>query len=906
MIPLKLTLSNFLSYGDNSQTIDFARYPLICLSGKNGNGKSGMLDAITWALWGDARKISGSAKPDLGLLRLGQSHMMVVLDFEFNSNIYRIRREFSKSYGKHFANLDFEIFDDIKQAFISLTDKTIRATQAKINHLLGLDFETFVNSAFLRQGQSNEFSKKSPKERKQIISSILGLSKFDLLKSKALEHVKKYNDEKNLLLKLQEHVSLEFSKKNELLSGLSIVESKLQELTLKISELENHNQVLEKKWLENKEQIRVLDLLKQEKNNLKKSYDEELLSLKAIFNYWREVHRTFLRIPNVGEIEENLSLKTKEEEKYRNLQQRSLELQEIILKQKEQLNSISLAKKEESHKNLYSLKRSLDILNLDSKNMESNIKDKLNAVASLKAKKEEGKLLVSNLEKLKSEHLVFLENLSKLTSNFEKRRTYYQTLIQRGNWVNSELAELKLKKSKLNEIDDPCCPLCEQVLTIKRKQFLSKKFINEEKFLLHRYSRISKIIIKLKQILLDQNEEIKALQSKNELFKEQILKLEDHEKTLIIYDKEIEVLEKEISELSLLLVILEDKIQDKLKLIKKEEESATGMLLNDPIIVENVKILESLVKERENLNYNQAYHNKIKEEISLVRAQLKELEELQKAFNEQNIRKEKISLKIKHLKEVKKNLLEYSSRVEGLTLFNEKLARIEQERNSLKALNNDLFTKKQELLKEIIDIKNQLSTIDKLTKEYKIRADKINHIEKEVSQYQALAYAFGKDGIQALLIEEAIPEIEQEANFILSKITDNKSQIFIESLRDLKKGGVKETLDIQISDSTGIRPYEMFSGGEAFRIDFSLRIAISKLLARRAGTALQTLIIDEGFGSQDEDGLSYLMDAIYAIQKDFSKIIVVSHLPIFKDNFPVHFIIEKSPSGSIVQVLERG
>ena len=90
---------------------------------------------------------------------------------------------------------------------------------------------------------------------------------------------------------------------------------------------------------------------------------------------------------------------------------------------------------------------------------------------------------------------------------------------------------------------------------------------------------------------------------------------------------------------------------------------------------------------------------------------------------------------------------------------------------------------------------------------------------------------------------------------LLAKLTDNQTQLFIESLRDLKKGGTKETLDIKISDAVGIRPYELFSGGEAFRIDFALRIAISKLLARRAGTSLQTLIIDEGFGSQDEDGL---------------------------------------------------
>ena len=48
------------------------------------------------------------------------------------------------------------------------------------------------------------------------------------------------------------------------------------------------------------------------------------------------------------------------------------------------------------------------------------------------------------------------------------------------------------------------------------------------------------------------------------------------------------------------------------------------------------------------------------------------------------------------------------------------------------------------------------------------------------------------------------------------------------------------------------------------------------------------------------------MDALYAIQDDFSKIIVVSHLPIFKENFPVHIIVEKGATGTVVNIEERG
>ena len=94
----------------------------------------------------------------------------------------------------------------------------------------------------------------------------------------------------------------------------------------------------------------------------------------------------------------------------------------------------------------------------------------------------------------------------------------------------------------------------------------------------------------------------------------------------------------------------------------------------------------------------------------------------------------------------------------------------------------------------------------------------------------------------------------------------------------------------------------MFSGGEAFRIDFAIRIALSKLLARRAGAPLPTLIIDEGFGTQDSNGLEKLKEAIISIQDDFEKILVVTHIEEFRDAFPTRIDIVKTAEGSTIQV----
>ncbi len=95
----------------------------------------------------------------------------------------------------------------------------------------------------------------------------------------------------------------------------------------------------------------------------------------------------------------------------------------------------------------------------------------------------------------------------------------------------------------------------------------------------------------------------------------------------------------------------------------------------------------------------------------------------------------------------------------------------------------------------------------------------------------------------------------------------------------------------------------MFSGGEAFRVNFAIRLALSEVLAQRAGARLQTLVIDEGFGSQDTQGRQRLVEAINLVRPDFAKILVITHIDELKDAFPTRIEVEKTPHGSAVRVV---
>ena len=158
----------------------------------------------------------------------------------------------------------------------------------------------------------------------------------------------------------------------------------------------------------------------------------------------------------------------------------------------------------------------------------------------------------------------------------------------------------------------------------------------------------------------------------------------------------------------------------------------------------------------------------------------------------------------------------------------------------------------------------------------------------------------------ALLIEQALPQIEAKANDLLERLSDGQMSIrFITQAeyKDKKREDLKETLDILIRDSSGTRDYEMFSGGEAFRVNFAIRLALSEILAQRKGARLQTLVIDEGFGSQDSQGRQRLIEAINLIRHDFAKILVITHLDELKDAFPNRIEVEKTDRGSKVRVV---
>ena len=198
----------------------------------------------------------------------------------------------------------------------------------------------------------------------------------------------------------------------------------------------------------------------------------------------------------------------------------------------------------------------------------------------------------------------------------------------------------------------------------------------------------------------------------------------------------------------------------------------------------------------------------------------------------------------------------------------------------------------------------RLAVLDDLRRQRKEEKERRATLTQLIERLQQLEKACGRDGVQALLIEQALPEIEQDANELLERLTGGEMRVMFETQRELKsRDALAETLDIHIADSAGERPYENFSGGEQFRVNFAIRLALSRILAKRAGARLQTLVIDEGFGSQDPQGRQRLVEAINIIREDFARVLVITHVDELRDAFPTRIEVEKGVEGSSLVVV---
>jgi exonuclease SbcC len=855
MIPVKLSLRNFMPYRDNVPPLFFNGIHTACISGDNGNGKSALIDAMTWALWGKAR-----AKSDDELIHQGQDEMEVEFDFTVGEQGYRIIRKHAKAKRRGGAGkslLDFQIAAN--GGFKSISADSINQTQQKIINVLHMDYATFINSAFLRQGHADEFTRQPPAKRKDVLGNILGLAFYDELEQRAKELAKEQETEGGQLESALEEINRELEQKLDYEAELKQAQTALEQVEKTLAE---HEAILsrlkkDKETLENKKQ----QLTQLEEHTAATRRDLEGRQ-QEVEQYQSRIKEHEAVIARRTEIEEGFGQLSEARKQNEALNQKL----GLLVKLKDRESQLEKAIQEAQSE------------------LVTNHKLAESRIAELEAKATKLPQLKNELQQAQAQ----LQKLAEEEKGLGAKKQASQELRTRLNYLESGLASLKEKIAEITKNIDTLsthaetkCPLCETELGEEGLKRILNNYATE------RESQ-SQSLEASRVELAKKKKELEALEG-------EIAPLE----TRLNQDKataqsKVSLLNQGISE-----------IQAADKQLSQARENLSEIeqrLAAKDFAAKEQRALAQVEGELEELDYDSAQHELLKKRLVELekydgpKRQLDEADRLLAQEKETLAKAEEASRELsQRLEADTKKAQSLTKELEALPQITTDLAQAESEHKTL----NDQQKQAQGL---VWSVKSKLERCAELETRKKEKEKLLSQTSKEEKIYKELAQAFGKKGIQALIIEMALPEIEAEANRLLSRMTDNRMHVKMETQRQTKKGETVETLDINISDELGTRNYEMFSGGEAFRIDFAVRIALSKLLARRAGAPLPTLIIDEGFGTQDATGIEKLKEAINSIQDDFDKILVITHMEELRDVFPTRINVVKTAQGSTVEV----
>ncbi|RKY57170.1 MAG: hypothetical protein DRP94_09495 [Candidatus Latescibacterota bacterium] len=1007
MVPVRLHLRNFMSYGENVPVLDFTGFRVACLSGRNGHGKSALLDAITWALWGRAR---GSTYEEI--LRVGAVEMQVTFEFELEGNLYRVIRAYRRTGRGGLSSLEFQIFDPKSGGYRPLSSQ-VRRTQEEIIKRLRMDYETFINSAFVLQGRADEFTRKTPKERKELLARILGLSRYEELEELAKKHLRERETEIAKLEAQLGGLEEELARKEDYERQLQEVSSELGALARRMEELGLERERLErmKEGLEEKrrryegigeekrrleEHIREVSERISAQEGRKGDYERVLARREEISEafsryedlrreerIWTEKLRTLRDLEaRRGELERKLGeerhvLERRVEAlsgRRRELEARLREAQEVLSKEvevEEGCRRLEEAKREagewegrraryeeleaERQELMRRIERARSELSVQLGNLEGRMRElKKRADMELALRKE-----VAELE----EEVRKLEELEREREEVRNRGTQLKLRIEalrkKAEEVEGRISEVKEKLSLLQTSKEARCPLCRAELDLARKRNILTEYATELKGLQEELSRTRREMREMdeeRRRLRARYREVdealrpaqekrgrlaearaaygEAIRARGELERargeaeslKRKVEAEDfaHAERRRLAEVEVELKDlgydpegyrrvlKRVEELTRYELERErleaartqvKDLREEIERVSSELSEVEGKLEGGRYAEEIREELKRVLGRIEEVGYDGTRHAQVQEELDRLREAPVERERLLQAEAGIEEVKEVLRGLRESVEQAQEHLRELEEEEGRLARELEECGEVEERLSQLGRKLEDLRERREGLLGREGAVRAQYERCMRMEEEAKRLREELARAQRERTIYETLQRAFGKDGIQALIIEGVLPELEQEANEILRRLTEGRAYVRIEPLRE-KGGKVKETLDIKISDELGTRDYEMFSGGEAFRVDFALRVALSKLLAKRAGTRLRTLVVDEGFGTQDSEGLELLVEAINAISEDFDKILVVTHLEQLRNAFPVRIEVEKRPDvGSTFQVI---
>lgn len=882
MRPIKVEFQAFGPYVGH-EVVDFEAISskgLFLICGKTGIGKTMILDAMTFALFG---KSSGHGRDVFEAMRCTNADYdattFVKFEFENQGRYYLFERRLERKKVKLAPAYNLMEREEGGAWQVVLENAKDKALNEKAEAIIGLKYDQFCQVIILPQGKFEKLLTSNSDEKESILTSIFGEYKWQEIADRFFDEAE---ERKNSLKTIKDRIENSLKEENcETVSQLEFVVKR------KVDEVDRLNESYEKADYDKiiSEQQGILAIAKRF-NDLHKAEDKvkELNDQKDERDQWektlsdaKRADRVRVLLDAVGEAEKALSNRKKAlndakeaEKKAKKKADEALNLLKQHIEQEEEIESKKalVIQYEGKRKDYESIDKAEEDLRSKKKAVTKIEAEEKKAKEKYDALSEKAVILQNEYEGLNNEHSQLLHQyLEGITGELAKglkkgnpcpvcgSTEHPHKAKTSENSVTEEMVNSKKEERdrKYEEIGELSSSLNEAKNSLDEKKMEVQKAKGEVTVAETTIKNLSKRLVEGVKSLKELDEEIKTLNGAVTAYYDAKKELEDTEKISKDAYKEaktkIEIATKEVNNAEKSLNNADKALQKGLKdnTFSSREEAVGMMMSND---------------DQEELG------SKIASYDASVKAATDGVKEL------------KTELKGKKEPDEEKCKEKLDAAINAKGEYREKKA----------GLDNEI----KRLEKKVKDLRKEGAGIE----------DKILEAEEDFAFARKLRGDTGT-GLQRYVLGIMFSSVVTAANKMLEMVHGGRYRLFRSD--DRAQGTKKRGLELKVydknSDEHEGRFVSTLSGGEKFLASLALSIGMSTI-AQRSGIKIEALFIDEGFGSLDDESIADAMSVLNSIQEANGLVGIISHVQILQDQIPSKLRVEADTKGShIVQTL---
>ena len=941
MRPEKLTISAFGPYADRTE-IDFSRLGdsgLYLITGDTGAGKTTIFDAITFALYGQA---SGQVR-DSAMFRSKYAdtatETFVELVFSYQGKKYQVFRSpeymAPKKRGTGLTLRKAEaqlIYPDERQPVTKARDVT-RA----IEELLGLDYEQFTQIAMIAQGDFQKLLLAGTVQRGEIFRQIFHTGIYQQvqlkLKDAARSRYKEYDEMRRSIaqyldgVKLRQREGTEAEEFAELKKGKfeGKLERSLEILKSFIDQGEKRESELLKQEQELDQKIRTMENmlhLSAQKRNLEQKKDLARKQLEQLLPDLEKASGEAEKYKDADQKCEALGILIREKQeqlkKYQVLEQLKKELDEIRMQLKKCRagQEANIRQEQQLHKDMEQLKKERSLL----ENSQLDLQKAITEREKRTQRKSELNGLETEMREFKGLYEATKEQQKKYQAAYEKAQQqseYYQQIFHSFLDAQAGILAQELKEN------EPC-PVCGSLShphprIISKGRTVTQEILDNEKIKLD----------KLEKISADQSLEAGKLKERSNASWKQIVS--GAEELLA----EFQEFRKETKNGNGQAGDFRTVWKQMILMINREKEQCENLLTESDRKIreaeENTKrkqkvekLLENLEKEKDIL---QEKKNSCDREQTELTTKASENEKQQKNAAEEIRQVHPAAGKEVLEKEIREKQQEYIDLKENSRKMKETLERFQAEKaritSTIKTLDEqqkeigeiredeirEQYTESTTQKTELAEKRKELFSIQsgnlEIFRKVQKRKEEMTKAEAEYVWMKNLSdTANGNlNGKAKIELETYIQmayfdRILRRANVRLMTMSSGQYELKRQEKSENRKE--KAGLDLNVIDHYNgtERSVKTLSGGESFQASLSLALGLSdEIQASAGGIRLDSMFVDEGFGSLDEEALSQAVKALSSLADGHRMVGIISHVAELKDRIENKIIVTKQCSG---------